>query len=363
MPRPEKFHEPARVLRQQIAAGIHSPGAKLPSEAELAGMFRLSRTCVRRALAALQDEGLVVARHGHGHFVNDQPGVGQRCCKDTAFIFHIHYPEWERQRRTIEVGLLYTLIEQHVQQQRCRFTHVQWTGNAEEVAKAVAAAGAPWVICSPSLHIGGPGGFSLLWHLFEDLDCRVVMTDFSESSYATRFDTVGTNWESGLQEAVKHLVGRGQRRIVYAGLDGVGWSDDRRSAFLSAMHRVGLWRFGDPAPVVPYPGRIRYDYRGWPVETTYATAAANLLARLKRKPADAVICANDRIVQELAALKPPAELPVLIGFDNSPWAREHGVTSVGMDLRGHADAIFDLLAAPPAPHTRVVRVPTLLAVR
>jgi DNA-binding LacI/PurR family transcriptional regulator len=227
----------------------------------------------------------------------------------------------------------------------------------------MAAAGAPWVICDPWPPNGESGVFSLLWHLLEDLDCRVAMIGFTEGLYATRFDTVGTDWERGMREAVKHLVGCGHRRLLYAGLDGIGWSDDRRSAFLSAMRQTGLWPLGAPKPVAPYPGDIPRDaYGGFPPET-YATAAANLLARLERESADAVICANDYIVQALAALKPPAELPVLVGFDNSAWAREHGVTSVGMDLRGHADAIFDLLAAPPAAFTRVVRVPTLLAVR
>jgi len=363
MPRPEKFHEPVRMLRQRIAAGLHGPGDKLPSEEELAGMFQLSRTCIRRALAVLRDEGLVVARNGHGHFVNDRPGAAQRRGKDTAFIMPICFPNWERNRVTIEIGLLYTLMEQHVQQQGCRFTHVQWTESAEEMAQAVAATGMPWVICNPLSQSGGSGMFSLLWHLLEELDCRVVVTGFQESSHVTRFDTVGTDWEGGMHEAVKHLIGRGHRRLLYAGLDGLEWSDDRRAAFLSAMHRAGLWQFADAAPVVPYPGDIPYDAQGRFQEKTYATAAANLLARLEREPADAVICANDRVVRELVALKPLAELPALVGFDNSAWAREHGLTSVGMDLRRHADAIFDLLATPPAPFTRVVRVPTLLAVR
>ncbi len=363
MPRPEKFHEPARVLRQRIAAGLYGPGDKLPSEAELADMFRLSRNCIRRALGVLRDEGLVVARNGHGHFVNDQPGGRKRHCKDTAFVTHIYFPNWERNRVTTERGIIYTLLEQHVQRQGCRFTHVQWNEDADEMARAVAASGAPWVICDLLLQSYGSGVYSLLWHLLEDLDCRVVMTGFVESLRASRFDTVGTDWERGMREAVNHLIGRGHRRLLYAGLDGIDWSDDRRSAFLSAMRQTGLWPLGAPKPVAPYPGDIPRDAHGGFPPETYATVAANLLARLEREPADAVICANDHVIRELAALKPLAELPPLVGFDNSAWAREHGVTSVGMDLRRHADAIFELLAAPPAPHTRVVRVPTLLAVR
>jgi GntR family transcriptional regulator len=56
-------------LRAEIASGSQPPGSRLPSEAELATAFAVSRVTVREALRMLQRDGLVIARHGRGHFV------------------------------------------------------------------------------------------------------------------------------------------------------------------------------------------------------------------------------------------------------------------------------------------------------
>lgn len=56
-------------LRDQILSGVLSPGQKLPTEQELVEGFRVSRTVVREAIAALKCENLVVTRQGVGAFV------------------------------------------------------------------------------------------------------------------------------------------------------------------------------------------------------------------------------------------------------------------------------------------------------
>lgn len=60
-------------LRQAITGGTFRPGAQLPTEAELCEMLGVSRTVVREALRVLEDDGLVVRRHGVGTFVRNQP--------------------------------------------------------------------------------------------------------------------------------------------------------------------------------------------------------------------------------------------------------------------------------------------------
>lgn len=56
-------------LRAEITSGSHPPGSRLPSEAELSTAYAVSRVTVREALRMLQRDGLVIARHGRGHFV------------------------------------------------------------------------------------------------------------------------------------------------------------------------------------------------------------------------------------------------------------------------------------------------------
>src|ERR1700722_17033759 len=59
----------AEELRREIVGGARPPGAKLPSEGELAERFGVHRNTVRQAVAALAAEHLVVSRRGSGTFV------------------------------------------------------------------------------------------------------------------------------------------------------------------------------------------------------------------------------------------------------------------------------------------------------
>ncbi|SIO05242.1 GntR family transcriptional regulator, phosphonate transport system regulatory protein [Rhodovulum sp. ES.010] len=61
------------TLRDEIGAGHYPPGARLPTEADLARRFGVNRHTVRRALAALSDDGLVHPRRGAGVFVTARP--------------------------------------------------------------------------------------------------------------------------------------------------------------------------------------------------------------------------------------------------------------------------------------------------
>lgn len=56
-------------FEQAILAGSYRPGARLPGELELAGRLGVNRHTVRRALAELDQRGLVRAEQGIGTFV------------------------------------------------------------------------------------------------------------------------------------------------------------------------------------------------------------------------------------------------------------------------------------------------------
>lgn len=56
-------------LRADIGSGELGPGAKLPSEAEMAEQYGVSRDTIRRATSELANEGLLVVLHGRGTFV------------------------------------------------------------------------------------------------------------------------------------------------------------------------------------------------------------------------------------------------------------------------------------------------------
>lgn len=60
-------------LRSAILAGQLASGERLSSEWKLAETYQASRTTVRRAIAVLRAEGLVVTRQGQGAFVRSVP--------------------------------------------------------------------------------------------------------------------------------------------------------------------------------------------------------------------------------------------------------------------------------------------------
>ena len=89
-------------LRRLIVEGEIQPGDKLPSEATLTKSYKVSRTVIREAIAALRADGLVEARQGAGVFVlNNQQG--------TIFPFQVF--DEERISSMIEMLELRTAIE------------------------------------------------------------------------------------------------------------------------------------------------------------------------------------------------------------------------------------------------------------
>jgi len=62
----------AEAIRNQIESGQLPPGAKLPSERDLASTYGTARNTAREAVRILSDAGLVITDHGKGSFVRPQ---------------------------------------------------------------------------------------------------------------------------------------------------------------------------------------------------------------------------------------------------------------------------------------------------
>ncbi|NII12143.1 GntR family transcriptional regulator [Oleiagrimonas sp. C23AA] len=70
-------HAPAylrlrRAIRRSVESGVIEPGQALPSEREMARQLSLSRVTVRKAIAGLVEDGLLMQRHGAGTFVAER---------------------------------------------------------------------------------------------------------------------------------------------------------------------------------------------------------------------------------------------------------------------------------------------------
>ncbi|KIL73630.1 GntR family transcriptional regulator [Bacillus badius] len=60
-------------LKRDIEAGVYKEKEKLPSEFELAKQLGVSRATLREALRILEEENVIIRRHGVGTFVNAKP--------------------------------------------------------------------------------------------------------------------------------------------------------------------------------------------------------------------------------------------------------------------------------------------------
>jgi GntR family transcriptional regulator len=61
-----------RDLKRKVAGGAYAPSERLPTQRELAGSYGVTVMTVRQALQLLEQEELVVMRHGLGTFVAPQ---------------------------------------------------------------------------------------------------------------------------------------------------------------------------------------------------------------------------------------------------------------------------------------------------
>lgn len=81
-----KAHRIFLILQDDIARGRVRPGEALPGELRLADTHGVSRVTIRRALDALEADGLVVRRAGSGTIVRRSPADGVSLSGDMASL-------------------------------------------------------------------------------------------------------------------------------------------------------------------------------------------------------------------------------------------------------------------------------------
>jgi len=67
------YRQVADAILTRIRAGEFEPGARLPSERDLAVAFNVSRPTIREAMIALEILGWVGSRHGSGIYITEYP--------------------------------------------------------------------------------------------------------------------------------------------------------------------------------------------------------------------------------------------------------------------------------------------------
>ncbi|MET7868006.1 GntR family transcriptional regulator [Micromonospora taraxaci] len=114
------YRQIADVLRAQIREGRYRPGDLLPYEGRLGQEYGVGRPTVRRALALLRLEGLVITERGYGTYVvESQPRVTVRVPRAARLWSRMPTDE-ERVKLGIDPGAVVPVVEFQVGAQPIR---------------------------------------------------------------------------------------------------------------------------------------------------------------------------------------------------------------------------------------------------
>ena len=88
------YYHVEKYIRQKIESGEWPLGAKLPTEAELAEFFNVSRTTIRQSVNGMVEAGMLVRRQGSGTYVVQSPYARNRLSAQpsSAVCSHVYSP-------------------------------------------------------------------------------------------------------------------------------------------------------------------------------------------------------------------------------------------------------------------------------
>jgi DNA-binding LacI/PurR family transcriptional regulator/biotin operon repressor len=291
-----------QLLRQAIAEG-RFPSGRLPTEVELAAQLGVSRETVRLAAEALQREGLLVKVRRKGTFL-ESPRLPDRIEGSTA----------------VSIGYLQAgYLGQHGQEEGAtRVTSaLMLQGALEEAAQADmrlvvihalhTEIGRAWQQLDRETRLSGvifaSYGEEKLLRRVEGRDLPTVLLDH-DLTVAT-ISSVRDDSFAGAQLAVRHLVGLGHRRIVFA-----NWRQTDLNPWRLQGYRHGLRAAG-------LPRRRRWEIS---VELTLAGACQLVEQFLSLSPRPtAVYCFNNTLAKltlemfEARAIRVPQDVSVFGG--------------------------------------------------
>ena len=293
-------------LREAIVSGRFGGEKRVPPEDELCRVFDVSRQTVRRAMAMLVEEGLIVRRRRYGTFVTSlDSAVG-------------------RQRERRQIGVI-------VRDMGYVAGEIVGGASAEAFARGygtvVANLERTDLPAAEELAIGrmiddGVGGL-ILWpwqggelerhRRLEEAEIPVAIV---RGKVEIAADTVNEANADGMELAVQHLYGLGHRAVGYATLDipyFLPAFPERQRGFSRAVRRLGM--------VTRAQWTLRVEFR-----EEQASIAGELVGGLRDvELPTAFCCFNDRVAAALVealgqlGLDVPGDISV-VGYDDSVLA-------------------------------------------
>ena len=273
-----KYYTLMEALKEQILSGTIKPGQKLPSENELTREYALSRHTVRKALALLENEGYITARHGKGTFCSERLIQGMdRVLSENGYSIILKNTCNSRSK---EEKVLKELLDKPID------------GLIIEPSKSQ-------ILCR---HI----------NLYEMLDKYQIPYVFIQGCYPQMADKPCILMDDckGGYLLTRHLLETGRRNII-----GIFKADDsqgaqRHKGYVQALQESGI--LYDPENVI------------WFHTEDRKTKPSLMLSMLldSKKSVDAAVCYNDQIalavisMLEEKGISVPEDIAVT-GYDNS----------------------------------------------
>lgn len=213
----------AESLRASIQANEYPPGALLPTERELQARFSVSRTTVRRALAALVESGWAELLPNRGVIARSGPSF--RGTTNVAFIDHAealnHRLFFDLTCRLQTAGLYLVHID----------SAIHGVVGSLEVAAEQGFAGA---------FVWSKDGFSDADRI-QTLSARVPIVALDHGIRGANLDLVCADNLGGGRAAVDHLVRHGRRRIAVTGMtDMLEINHERFAGWMQGLFANGL---------------------------------------------------------------------------------------------------------------------------
>jgi GntR family transcriptional regulator, arabinose operon transcriptional repressor len=301
------------ALRRQIVAGELRPGDRLPSISEFRTRHGVTLSTIEKVLSTLEREGMVERFHGKGTFVTHTgTHTGQRAAtKCLGFI--------ARKQGTPAWGLY-------------------WVQFMEGLQEGAHAGGYDVLLINPTL--------STAWHDKVDgaIFHEMAPEDYAQAtlppvcvnvvSVVPGLTSIVADEFGGAQQAVRHLVSLGHRRIAYLVDDSFWQTQMRLTGYRAALAESGIEALPQWVRVCKETGRKPFTQWGREQMTEWLASDWNALG------CTALLCHNDEVAMGVMealkeqGLRIPEDLS-LVGYDGTILCEtaQPRLTSIKVPLR------------------------------
>ncbi len=346
-------------LRRAILTGELQPHTRVPSEPELLEMLNISRTTIRQAWQAAEDEGLLYRVRGKGTYVAESGGA--RTSQLVGFLIPGFRDAFDSQ--------LLSGAERYLQERgyRLMFAHTdREVGEENRLMREMWQEGVLWFLLWPAMSQGQAR------FLEQSKSIPVVFMDRPIEGLG--YPCVAAEHYRGAVQAMQHLLDLNHTHIGFVARPHLRlWSvAERLRAYNDTLRAAGL----EPGQPILVGESAELGTR--PTEQYYRAARGQEIEQLRavlRQPGrpTALFAMNDLMALQiiraakLEGLKIPDDLS-LVGFDDLEIVShtEPPLTTVAQDpIRVGAEAARHLLEliAGRLPAERTIYVPTHLVVR